>query len=690
MGVSDDVLRSLDPIFKTKIHIYYNVTVQKIRANGKLRKCVFVVSAVGIHMLRKKNLRYKISCILSYFDLKSIFVAESKGSFGSQSKSIRISHESVREMGLLILSIRKSLFPPSFMPLDVTFDEQVLWCSPYDSRYAVRDRLLNCLLVSKADFETSFECILSEIPFENHVLHIRPNTLKTTERRSMYMAMSFTEELTTLSFESLKFADLFPDIEILLKTTRGIQTVVFSTVNFEGVTEMFLLAMHSGHMFHPNEIIFRDVAFDDSEFFSVLELLRHEPQALEFDHCDFSGDSLKTTVEFLNTQIFWKSLRILRLSDTPSSFVTGIADLPVLEELVIDQTQTDIGRLLEARVINSIHLKSITFRHGAFTAPTHSLPPRVKHLAKLEISNTKFSKDGLCSVFNWVSKMASVRELNLSNMSIGANDFTIVLQEISEKQFDLRVLIFDGNLLDSEQAELFCTFLLNQRNLEKLSIGDCFDTSSLTHLFNTIASSAITQISFASKIVERRFGIALVPFLQTMIDINRIRDLNIENQPLGKDGVKLLMRVIKETVLSRLSFDGIEVPSLDFLLGLCNAAVSSDMEYVKWPAREFERLIPTEKENASIEVLQQTIDTLKLEFMKEFEGCFTERNQMDTVNAIDIPNFDIHTMAVRNPEMEALFAECLEGTDDPLVPILLEFSDSLSLNSLCRKLSENS
>ena len=694
MKVSSEVLRSLDPVFKSKIRVCANTGVNKIRSNGKQRHCCFVVSAAGIHLIRRKQLRYKVSCAISYFELSSIFVSEQKGRFGAYDRCIRVVHEEMREIAMLVYSIRSAIVPVARRKLDVSFDVEIAWCSPYDPSEVTRDRLASALMILHENIP--LDSLLEAMPYRDHVFHVRENHLKSEAMLAVYLAMSANEDLTTVSFESVVLREMFPDVGHLLRNVRDIRCVVFSGVDFKGSSEPFLMAMQQGHMFFPEEIIFRQVVFEDSEFFSVLEFLGHKPKSLEFDRCTFHGNSLETTAAFLNKQLFWKDLKRFAVFETAgASFTTKLnsVELPVLESISVDGSEIDISQFLEAPCINSIHMKSMRFSHGTFAKPIVSLPPLVRNLEVLDLSDTKFSKEGLLSVFNWVSKMTEVGELKLSNISIEPTELTCVLKDAAKMEMCVKSLMFDGNLMNCEQTRLFSAVIANQRSLVHLSIGDSIDISEtvdgLSCLFATLGASNITSISFASHMPERRLGSELSPFLAALIDINRIKELDVENQPLGEDGIKLLIKLIKDTVLERLSFDGIDVPSLDYLLGLCNATVSSEMKSATWPTREFERLVPAAKEFAATSVISKTIDVLKAEFLKEFSGDEGVDKQLDKTTedlASDIPDFDVSVIKQRNPNLEDLFVECTEGTEDQLVPILLEFSETLSLDSLCLRL----
>ena len=694
MKVSNEVLRSLDPVFKSKIRIFAKTAVNKIRSNGKQRHCCFVVSAAGIHLIRRKQLRYKVSCAISYFELSSIFVSEQKGRFGTHERCIRVVHENMREIAMLVYSIRVAIVPVARRKLDVSFDVEIPWCSPYDPREVVRDRLASVLVILRRHIP--LDLLLAAMPYRDHVFHVRENQLESEARLAVYLAMSVNEDLSTLSFESVVFRELFPDVGHLLRNVRDIRRVVFAGVDFKGSTEPFLMTMQAGHMFFPEEIIFRQVVFEDSEFFSVLEFLGHKPQSLEFDRCTFHGNSLETIAAFLNKQLFWKDLKRFSVVEMPgASFTTklNMVELPVLESVSVDGSEIDVSQLLEAPCINSIHMKSMRFSHGTFAKPLVSLPPLVRNIETLDFSDTRFSKEGLLSVFSWVSKLTEVGELKLSNISIEPMDLNCVLKAVAKMEMCVKSLMFDGNLMNCEQTKLFSAVIANQRSLVHLSIGDSIDISDtvdgLSCLFATLGASSLTSISFASHRPERRLGSELVPFLAALIDINRIKELDVENQPLGEDGIKLLIRLIKDTGLERLSFDGIDVPSLDYLLGLCNAAVSSEMKSATWPTREFERLVPAAKEFAATSVLSTTIDVLKTEFLKEFSGDEDTGKHVDKTTedlASDIPDFDVSVITRRNPDLETLFEECTEGTEDQLVPILLEFSETLSLDSLCLRL----
>lgn len=478
----------------------------------------------------------------------------------------------------------------------------------------------------------------------------------------LIMSLAYEPNIDTLKFKKLKLSLILPKCSHLIRSNRFVQTVCLIDVDLNGSESTITQMFSKPHAFKPMKWVFDSCNLSQKSFNVFFDSITKNGKNithLQFIDCIFSNEN---TFPILLQSIFFND------------------GLHALQHLIIDNCVSNdqeieghcyIQNLLEhvseilccswAMESKCIHQLSVT-KSGCddcslFLTQALSIGRGLEHINLSEnnfVSPLKI--DGFCELkflglrncilsMNFIKSIVSllkekkliVHSIDLSGMKkyLSHDEFTQFLKSVQNVELDeLETLLFDNNLMNSNQTFLFVNFLKLQKKLTNLSVNCSINIkespNGLLSFINYLSAKAntedpITTLSIrGDKSMEFSFERLLKPLLKGISE--SIQNLDISGQKVGVEGLEVLSPLIEKGQINELIFDGSNVKSFDFLCHFCQVLVSIDkVNFASFPEEDFNNLrtnlAVSEMTQAEINSMETKISELKIEFEKHFALC---------------------------------------------------------------------
>lgn len=464
----------------------------------------------------------------------------------------------------------------------------------------------------------------------------------------------------------------------VLQRTKSIKRLIFIHVTFEDSDfTQFVHFMQSNLIFCGDEWIFDSCDFSKQTkfdlFFSSFKNYQRSVRILAFNRCHFSLTVFDKVVRDILFSNCFHSLEVLWFTnieypDVVLSFLIQLisSDLLIkvkkLNSLSIIDCCINLSDLFEKMVKlnsttitnsniddNGMGIITANFSGNSFWSPvTDRLWQTLNSNTYLIFRKCTFSDESLASLFHALSlHKGKSLHLDCSGIAVSENGWKIFRNEIMGDNTDynddddddieshqiiqkveikpiclgtLTELVWDNNVIDSNNAKAFTIFLKEQHNLRKLSLNDCINVKSVlkrrkTFSGNISSSTAESDVSLIRKssfhiprsselemtsddstVFEKEvefviscfvdfakssklnsfrirsnfkstcIGPKLVPLLEQLLKSQRLRVLDILGQNIGDDNLEKVTNLIPKS-LEEFIFDGNSC-SADKLLNL--------------------------------------------------------------------------------------------------------------------------
>ena len=737
-SIDRDFLCSLSPIFRLdSVKIYWADNVFKVGQTNSLQPRILIIASPGIFLIRRKSFTFQSRIInsISFCDLVSLYVAGHCVSFSSKQTQIRVKHRNITDVAFLAFFIRQAQFPTDVLPLNITFADENLAVkitpeqSPYQPSSLFLDRVLSCVMHYSLMVTNS---MFSYFPQPSHRSFTITNELLSSPLfKAFVLSLAYEQDVDTLKLTNVTVGKVLSQCTHLIRYNRFIQTIHFIEADFENSKNVIISMLNKAHGFKPTKWVFEkcDLSLPDFiQFFDSLSNLGKQITHLRFVKCTFSDETFSSLFQTIFFNESFHSLQHFVIDNTNARNIimhvseilccSWAMELKCFHQLALIRCDSDdCSEFLSQLFTFDVGMQFINMSENNFISPlTLKDDFALRELSFLGLCKCKMSSQFLMSFIDIIKKYKiSISGLDLSFLSLNQQEFNDFLIAFSELKIpDLETLLFDYNRMNSNQTKLFTNFLKLQPSLKHLSINCSFDIkespNGLLYFINYISKQPLITLSFQGDCsLGGSFGPLLVPLLEAL---KSIQNLDITNQMVGQDGLKILVPLIANNQLSELHFDGSNVKDRKFLCQFCSTILScKKIEFASFPTKDFEKkLSELHTISESDDNWNNEIATLQNGFKKKFN----EKRDILTVfkyialthslgksNSFYKPNkstkaiyrvesfsqlpTNYHDATIMQPDIKKLFDECIDENEkitEPIVLLMTNIENSLSFDSL--------
>lgn len=794
MEIDSDFLNSLNPIFRLDcVKIYWMENVLKVGQTNNLRPRLLIVASPGIFLIHKKTFPFqsKIISSISYIDLISLYIAGNCASFSSRHTQIRVKHSNIANVAFLAFFIRQMQFPTDILPINLSFsneiDQNKIFSSQssYHPESLFRDRLLSCIMhfnlmvtntslnAAKAffpqnSFQNNHHSNSNTLIKNNHskihrVYTLRNDILLSPFIDAIILSLAYEQDIDTLKFKDAQLSKILPKCQSIIRYNRFIQTVCFVNSDFEKCELSFSQMLDKVHSFKPTKWVFDLCDLSKPSFlhfFDSLSKIGKPITHLHFFNCTFSNDSafpqIFQSIFFNDCFTSIESFIMDNCKSTQGEYLDAI--LLNISQIfccswamerkcfhhisVIDSGSEDCSGFLNQALSLDVGLDRINLNKNCFLSPISiSTTKKISELSFLSLRNCRVTNKFLESMFLAMSNgCLIVHILDISSLRFlddsGLSTFLEFLQTI--ECHELKTLFFDNNSMNANQSVHFVNFLKKQKKLSEISINGSIGIKEspngilglIQYLTQRSNEGELTTLSIqGDDSIDHSFGMLLKPLLKGISPT--IQNLDITNQKVGQDGLKLIIPLIEKGQLTEIHFDGSNIQSFDFLVHFCKLVLASDkLTLATFPENDFNHIITlliSDKQNE----IENTIDFLKHEFINRFHlntanlstillersasSSFTLIRSTASINGTEerkntilknisspkticrhesfylVPESNESIMMMKG-EIEELYTECIdieETGNEPLLGLVNALENEFSLSNLLSELERN-
>jgi len=622
--ITKDFFIDIDPFFKLEeVKIFWKNYVNIVRERNSLKPGIFVLSTHGIFLIKsyvgkKKGKRF---LFMSYMDIVTIHLAGETLSFSSCESQVKIRHEDVSHIALLVFHIRQAQFPSMMLPLSVHFPTEleanlVTSVKPYsDSVFC--DRFLSCsahlkLHVHQRDISSLLELYDSQ----DGVIHINSKQIQQNLLEAILLTLAYEKDLRTLRVSGIDMSSFFSHCSLLFQFNSYIETIIIDNCSFHDSFIVLQKLLCNSHAFRPIKWSFINCDPTISDFLNLFEGIGSFGgliKSLEFENCSFNEESLKLVFQamFFNNcfhsieEIIFKHIRpSFDLAEQLFDLLScewAIQSKCIRSLSVIDcgiDASTFLRNILSLNIsLDLLRLSKNFFEFALCLSGSISL----QRIQFLDLSGCYFISQNLVSLFYLFSRRSfDINGIDLSYITIFPNVFSEVLESLIKDCVVLpylEIFIFDGFTLNFKQIDLLHKFLSLQPSLIQLSLNcsiDSYTNSLMPKRFidHLRTYHQLEVISLRSGETNKySYGPLLVSLIKLIPkEFPFLKVLDLTNQRIGSLGIIALRSIISKSSLSEVYFDGSGVYSLSILLELCQYVLNSKVTFATWPINDIERI----------------------------------------------------------------------------------------------------
>lgn len=492
----------------------------------------------------------------------------------------------------------------------------------------------------------------------------------------LIMSLAYEQNVDTLKFKSLKLSSILPKCGHLIRSNRFVQTVCLIDVDINGSENVLSQMFSKPHGFKPMKWVFDSCDLSHKSFnvfFDAISKNGKNITHLQFIDCFFSNES--TFPMLLQSIFFNDGLHALQhlIIDNCVSNDQGIEGHCYIQNLL--EHVSEILCCSWAMESKCFHQLSVT-KSGSddcslFLTQALTIGSGLEYI---NLSQNNFVSaltiNGFCELkflglkncilsMNFLQsfvqlfkeKKLIVHSIDLSGMKkfLNNDEFTLFLQSLQNVEIDeLETLLFDNNLMNSNQTFLFVNFLKCQKKLTNLSINCSISIKESPNGFlsfiNYLSSKSksddpLTTLSIrGNKSMEFSFDRLLKPLLKGISA--SIQNLDISNQKAGVECLEVLSPLITKGQINELIFDGSNVKSFEFLCHFCQELISIEkVSFASFPEDDFLNLTTnlsvSEMTQTEINDMEKKISELKQEFEKRFSSRLHHR-KLEVLQQVDV------------------------------------------------------
>lgn len=522
--IDRETLSILNPIFKiSRVQILWDDDVLDVEKNGTTHNRICLISTTGIYIIKKKSFPHpaKITSSIIISDLATISVVDDKCSFMSSHTQITIQHKNACMFASVVYCVRKAQFPPSILPLTITFPnddnfELINENSPYQPSSLFIDRVITCALHLKVDIQSSIiQQIQSDLKITENTFTITKSICKSPLFDAILISLPYDLDLHKIVVDSCQLSIVFRFFNELLLRGQHVNEISFKSCDFSNSLPFFKQGVTTNGLFKPSKWTFNSIVINESfsALFDSLTLLNCDIKSLTFENCEFSNETMSAVFQsiFFNSCFhhleFFALNGSLNLSELPFQIASltccsWVLLSKCLHMISIKNCSIDVQSILPQLLNSDNGLTNLCLSGGRLVKPlVFDRTPVLNHLTFLDLSNLTVTFESVMSVFDIIkSGNLIIDGLDLSSISFtDDNDKKRFYSKIENITVEpLKTLVFNENVMDENQTRSFALFLKNQsKNLTHLYVNNSIDVSQ--------SSDSVLTFLDSIKSIDNRF-----------------------------------------------------------------------------------------------------------------------------------------------------------------------------------------
>ena len=422
-----NVLAQISAFYKSPlIKIFFSENCLKIGQSNKLKPRLFIISSVGLHLIRRKSILRspKMVRFISFYDLESIHVAGYNISFSNFSNSIRIKVDNKQDTILrYVYCLRKALFDPNVYGINIQYiDEEkknnfLNSCSDCNFEFDDLEMSKFMVFLSREDnhniLNNDLFAVYQKMIKECGNEFVINNTLMDSQLLNPVLLMlAFSKKVQVLVLKGIKFILFLENAKRIFELNNSIRKIVFDNVDFTESRPLFVKLFNGDNQFEPKEWCFLNCNLNNQFeiFFDSFSNLNTYISDLAFNNCIYEQNSISFIFQSI---LFNKSLHKL------SSFkIDGVNENNELQhyinELICSEwalqtkcfkslsfcnCKIDITKVFESLLLYCGGLRKISLSGNDFLKPIEFNKTKLKKIEFLDLSNVHFTIDSLISLY---------------------------------------------------------------------------------------------------------------------------------------------------------------------------------------------------------------------------------------------------------------------------------------------------
>lgn len=729
MEQDKELIDALDPLFKLpQVKKYLYEVVYKVGSGKKLHPRRFLVTTVGIFLLKKQNFPSKMIIIgsISFCDLVSIYIAGKCGSFSSSNEKIQIKHDSINSIATLVYFLRQAQFPTDILPCSITFCEEDNKSKAshviraYDTVFI--DRLLSCafhynLLVTSP--------MLRSIHLPSFkTFSITKSIIKSPLLPAILLSLTYEQDVIHLRFVDLALAPILLQLGPLFQYNRFLQTISFERVDFTDSAPIFVQAFAKVHAFRAMNWIFEQIDYNKSftTFFESISAIGKPVLSLEFRQCNYTIEGFREIIQTIFFNEIFHSLEGFAVHDFPEAedLPYIVLEIPTcnwvmqnkcLHKISLSGCEIDGSDFLVKLLSFDVGLQQINLSGNNFVTPfRESVKFIVQEIQLLELRNCSFSSFFFSSCVPFISTVA-IMELDLSSIkNNNSYEFTSILMHLAELSFPwLETFAFNNNRMNPDQTKIFTRFIEKQASLTSLSINCSIDIEEspfgLNCFIQCLKTKRLKNLSIKSDTTRSfTFGPLLISLFKSLDDI---LTLDVTNQKIPVQGLNELKPYMQKNLIE-LHFYGSKFLNFDELADFCESLLETKLQFASFPTNDFIRLLQNESQEK-----EKRFEMIKTQYLKKYKRYISQKSnilgrtsstqdvkktrslnkimpEFPSKNLNNCPKQDFKSAVQRSQDVVDLLKECMNDENDtfvePILSIMANIEEKYSMDNLLNKL----
>lgn len=725
-------VEALHPLLRAPwCQIIWKGSVELVHRDSKKKVCL-IVTGFAVFLARPRRLLRPARILRTIAFVDVIGIRERKGTLqittDKAAVCLLLEEQSVLET--ILYGIRLSLVPVDVKPLNFRGEDTTRDSFVFDSDSILRDRFVSCCC--------SMECLqdltneLTKVNLETlvPVLRIDENLMSSPFFKPLIYYAALDQELRTIHVKGIDVHFFVECASELVKFGSFVDTVIFEDLIFsrsrpgckEAMSTLMAL-LDAPHFLNPHVIKFRSCAFDLAESNGLADAivkLCSKVSSLSIEKCHFNGNSLNIFFQaiffndcfhMINEIEFVNNENIEGLDCFIFQFMNcdWLISSKCLTRIRLVNCASDVKTIFQYVFMRENNIQLVDVSKNSFS---EVLPSNLDFsaLSYLILSGCQVEENALISL---LEVLATRPFIGLDLSSITMNTMRSFLTKISDTNFPLtnvKVFLFDDNLLGGEDMRLLLTFLLRQKKLKHLSLNRTVEHDETVEKTVNILHSLLTRVmleSFAMGANERSdIGSKITPLLQALLENKSCKYLNLEGQSLDTAGIRCVV-VLAEQTLEELNMKGRSFASLEQALEVANELCQTKLVRCPWPISNVGVLlgqVPSEKRHQVSRKYELTESTWQKRFPASDTSAYAEllfdslqqpavpiakeeKTNRETMKLIQSANVSAQSsVQVSSSRLRELLLECTGERGGPLLDLNRDIRKAVSFETLLQEL----
>ena len=644
---SEQYISSIHPAIKSgDVRVLYTAKVQEVLKSNELINKIFVISSCGIFLTHKKSFGgAQVDDFMSFYDIVSINIAGKQCSFSSNGKQIRIKSDKISKLASYVYHVRTTQFPLTLFPCNfhITNDQKPgisLEVNIYKSKMILAERITSCAFHYGIDIDSNeMKLFYKYPPLRYNRYMIIPQLFSLKMCQAIILGLSYEQNLHELVISQCRLSDVFDRCGTIFNDNLELQKVVFDECDFADAVPAFHRMLGS-KKFLPTEVSFSNCNGATQDFLSFFEALSDKCNnitSLVFDGTKMNSKSLNSVFQTIFFNDCFHHLETLELNsvgefDDLELQIGSLAGCSwaitskCIRTLYVTGCNFDASSML-MKVLNfDIGLHDIHLSNNKFISRIpFNIPPKTSPF--LDISYCQCRIQAISSLIEaFATGIIDVYGLDLSSLKMYKPEEIQMLALMSSDVVvwpHLETFFFDNNKIDVEETLLLSQFIKHQPNLKRVSLNCSIDItesfSGLQGLLDVLAEKPLEELYLrGDETLDFSYGQLLIPFLRKFVEKKTLKVLDISNQKIGSEGIKIL-RSLLATGIEEIHFDGINASDFNELSSFVRELLKSDLVYASWPHNEYERVLAMPCEASANKVVYESEEKmLHVSFIDHF------------------------------------------------------------------------